>query len=524
MIAQNENVRLENVGPIEEFEFGLPSGGGLVVLLGPQGCGKSQTLHAVDVLTSGRGTVPKRDGAAAGEVEGLGRTARVKKQTRITGELEVSGVGDLDIAELHTPRFKTAEARDRHRIKVLVRLSGTPADITLFLCLLSDNRELFDSIITEATRESEDLVEMAARVKRDIEQVCRSIEKRVETARANERAKRDLVGDVDLTAPSDRTKLDAALEAAIRHSSELEAKQQAAEESHKNAQQARDQLADLEASDSITTPETAAVVLSGRRKAFQAQQNVIDSVTDQIDAAEDELRKLRDQLEKEKNTAVGLEHRLEASQDALDSARNHATVIQSLREAIATSEAVESPKPDELNAAAHEVYNCREAVEQGVRVRDAQQAAAEADAYKAEAKKLNKQATQLRNAAQDTETVLSDAIATIPNCPLRVKSDTDGNARLVCDHPRRGPDSLFDEFSDGERWTVIVPLAAGENRVVALSQAAYGELQPKNQQKLDELAKGEQCWILTAKADDGPMRAETYAGEALSEVGEGVLA
>jgi hypothetical protein len=61
---------------------------------------------------------------------------------------------------------------DVRRIRALVQLGGTKPDISLFAAVLPpgiDHRELFSAAAVEAT----DPVEMAARVKRDLEAAAR---------------------------------------------------------------------------------------------------------------------------------------------------------------------------------------------------------------------------------------------------------------------------------------------------------------------------------------------------------------
>jgi len=53
-------VEIQNVGPIEHLTLPVPEGGGIVVLRGRNGTGKTLSLDAIDRLTSGRGDVSVR--------------------------------------------------------------------------------------------------------------------------------------------------------------------------------------------------------------------------------------------------------------------------------------------------------------------------------------------------------------------------------------------------------------------------------------------------------------------------------
>lgn len=77
----------------------------------------------------------------------------------------------------------------------------------------------------------------------------------------------------------------------------------------------------------------------------------------------------------------------------------------------------------------------------------------------------------------------------------------------------RSETELFEDLSDGEKWRVILPIAAAKNVLITLSQAAFGELAESSRAYLDTLAREVGCYILTAVADDGELRAEPYRGQ-----------
>ena len=87
-------VSIQDVGPVLQFEMALPDGGGLVVIEGDNGIGKTTVLHTAEVLCNG-GSIPegKRDGAPAGEVNGFGRRLKVTSRTTHSGDLEIEGMG-----------------------------------------------------------------------------------------------------------------------------------------------------------------------------------------------------------------------------------------------------------------------------------------------------------------------------------------------------------------------------------------------------------------------------------------------
>lgn len=214
------SISVKNIGPVIEFEYELKQTG-LHILYGKQGDGKTTILRTAQLAVNGTvGTKPtKRDGAKNGEATIAGKTLRISRVVREEGELEVEGLGDLDITAIHSPSYNDAKTRDKYRIKSLVRLSGVRADITLFYELVGGRQE-FDAIVDVAASETDDLVEMAGRVKRAIEKRALEAEKNAETAQANALAKTDQLEGVDLDAPHDEVKLQTELEQAIAQNAE----------------------------------------------------------------------------------------------------------------------------------------------------------------------------------------------------------------------------------------------------------------------------------------------------------------
>ena len=114
-------VEIENVGPVEHLSLPIPVGGGIVVLKGRNGRGKTKAREAVDKLTSGRGAVSVRDGALRGQVSGFGATLKVARSATRSGVLEVESLdGKLSVADLVSPPVKEAAAADARRVKTLV--------------------------------------------------------------------------------------------------------------------------------------------------------------------------------------------------------------------------------------------------------------------------------------------------------------------------------------------------------------------------------------------------------------------
>lgn len=488
-------ISIHDIGPITEFECDLQAPG-LYVLKGKHGSGKSVTLRTVELAANGRTTMEptKRDGAKRGEAVVFGKTLRIAKQVREEGELSVDGLGDLNIADLHTPRFDRPETRDKHRIKALLRVAGVEADATLFHPLFG-GKERFERIVDADALKTDDLVEMTARVKRATEKRALAVESDASTALARERAAREIAEGVDTNRPHDEKALADQLAAAIEMRGRVTAARQAGLTTRQKAEQARQRLAAL---------PTGAMSVNEATEA-------LDAANRKFEAAQDRVLELKRQLEEARGFAAVCEAGASAAKEALQNATHYAKLRAELETTIKDSATVECPSEAEVAEAGNAVAKAQDAQAVGLSVRQAIAAREKADAYSAEAKDHAKLAERLRHAARDTQDVLSEAIARIPNCPLRVKSDDDGNARLVVSTDRSEHEP-FDDLSDGERWPLLIGLAAQRNRLIVLPQAAFGELADSTRDAIDQLAKQHECIILTAQVDEAELRCEAWSG------------
>ena len=159
----SKTISAENLGPIANLEFALNSPG-VTVLVAPNGSGKTILLEAVQAAARGEGKLPLRDRTRKGKVEAFGAIITIGGTCRHTGGFEVSNLeGRFDLAGLVDPRIKTPSAADRSRIKALVSLTGVTASPTMFRN--HEAFEDFDTVVTSASLETDDPVEMASKIK-----------------------------------------------------------------------------------------------------------------------------------------------------------------------------------------------------------------------------------------------------------------------------------------------------------------------------------------------------------------------
>lgn len=492
-------IEVRNVGPVEEFSYTLGAPG-LHVLRGHQGAGKTTILRTAQLAADGRTDVKptSRDGVARGEATIAGKTLVISRRIREEGEISVDGLGDLDIAALHSPKYVDAKTRDRHRIRTLVRLGRADADIALFHDLLP-SKEIFEEIVPSEAAETTDLVEMAAQVKRAVEKAAKLQEQRAETARANMRVTAAVFEGVDLTQPCDEEPLTVTLHEAIQAASRLKQQRADAQIVQRRAKNARESLEKLGESQD---PE-------GIRAKIDAAEERREAAAARVA----ELEKMMVEANAELASAISDSNRF---RDQLQAAERQREAVQAWETDIEAAESAICPTEDDLAAAEKAINSAQAALKEAAEIRKAI-TAKEANAVHAqEALKYGQAANRLRDAARDTMTILTEAVKTIGDCPLRVIETPDGDPRLVLETDR-SESELFDDLSDGERWPHIIGLAAAANRLIVLPQAAYGELSPETRALLDRLAKEHECYILTAQVDDGELRAEPWApGEAVA--------
>lgn len=485
-------IKVRDIGPVVEFSYTLDQPG-LHVLRGRQGAGKTTILRTVQLAIDGRCDVRPgaRDGATQGTATVAGRRLLVSKRIREEGLLSVEGLGDLDIGELHSPRFVDAATRDRHRIKTLVRLAGVKADADLFRALLP-NPAAFDEIVPPSAVATDDMVEMATLVKRALERAAQEQERREETAKAHMAAQQRLSDGV-VKPDLDEAQATQLLRESIEREAALRQRRQAALEVRGRAEQAQRALDGLALGPGVA----------------DCQRAVKDAETE-IRLAEQQVAELRERLREAEALLREKQSTLDSARQQLAAAERESAMVAAWRKDIEAARGVVCPDPQEIAEAQASIAKAQEALRQIEAWKRAETARAECERHAEDAKRFGQAARRLRQAAQETSTVLTEAVKRIPDCPLRVIETTDGQPRLVL-ATDRSPTELFDELSDGERWPHIIRLAAASNRLIVLHQQAFGELAPSTRALIDQLAKQHGCYVLTAEVDDGPLRAEPWA-------------
>jgi hypothetical protein len=499
-------IEIKDIGPVEHVSIPIPEHGGVVVLRGRNGAGKSNTLEAVESLTSGKGKLAVRDGALRGEVSGCGATITVGRATRRTGELEVVTLeGKLSIAELVDPGLKSEGAADSKRIRALVSLTGTEPDPAEFHKLLG-GREAFQSIVSPSSIESDDWVEMADRIKRDIEREARKSEDLAEYADGKARGMVDAAADGDsIDTLVDQKALQQQLMKAVDALSRLQAEERASLDALKRQEDAKAKLAACE----FDFDALMAEAVKERDSALQVHREFDERLDDKLAEVKQmelriaEIREESVRIASDRNTAWNhvnaAEKRVQSIVAQSQSMKQLSDVVRQTvpyvdRDAIESADARVTDLTNQLQEAAVHIEKAKK--------RD------EAKAVKAQAMHHRKRAAELRNAAQSTDEVLSALVA--KSCQLlRVE-----HGRLVLD-THRGT-TYFAELSHGERWKLAIDVALeqiGNRGVIVIPQEAWEGCDEFARAAIREHSKDRGVVILTAECSTEPSIVATEYGD-----------
>lgn len=470
-----KNIEIKNIGPIASVTIPVPEAGGVVVLTGRNGSGKSHALEAVSAATTGKGKPPLKDMAKSGTVSVPGVTMTVARSVRRQGELQVETLeGRLSIADLVDPGFVDPERADAKRIKALVGLSkadisegdlhGFPENLTKDLSL-------------------DDPVSAMSELRKRLNIGANEYEKFSEKDAAAATAIIESMGvDMSPSTSSDPTAAQERVTAALRAMDALQKQSELAEAAKVRIAAARERLVELPAVDLDESLQKAARL--------------------EVETAQKKASALK--LKTEYETALALYK--QSSEDLRiagadyysksEQAKLRAELERQIQEAH-----VEPPSADALSAAASELESAKATQAKAAQQQVMAQQRERADALILTAQEYADEAKELREKARKTDEVLSEIVSDIPACPLRV---IDG--RLVTD-TKRGA-TFYADLSAGERWRIALDIAiqaVGTGGLLVIPQEAWEGLDPANRAAIDAQAKGEQVVVLTAEcsADDG---------------------
>ena len=497
MATATEEIIVKNAGPVEAIRIPIPTKGGVVLLTGENGAGKSEVLKAVDKLLGKDCKITRRDGVReSGSVEGFGVTLRVAASTRRSGELTFATLDeDFELKDLVNPPEKDPAAADLRRIKTYVRMNGYAADPSLFFRLLP-SEALFREMVTPSTLEKNDLVDMAAAIKRDLEAKARAEAAIAENATNRSVAIRDSIKDLDLTNPLSVSGLQQELSEAIKEKDQIEFAAKLARESAEKAIIAKGKLIEAE---------------SKPRRNLADLQAEHDTATRDVLFIDQEIKDLESKIVELKLDRKSRNSEAESLFRELEATATLEASLQGWRSTIEQSEKLATPDQETLTAASNRISEVQSRLQSAGVIERALAQEKEAVEQEEIAKKHGQIAQDLRDAAKGTEEVLSDLISASGG-PVKVVIDDNGKMRLAVKHARRG-ECFISELSEGERMKLALPVAInrakkraemeGRDRAsFTIDQSLWAAIQPKGQSEIHAMCEEAGVVALAAVCTD----------------------
>ncbi len=485
----NNAITLDNVGPIEHFEFS-GSKPGITVFSGPNGVGKTIFQKAVQAAAAGSGKVPLRDNTSRGEVNAFGATITIGGNCRHTGSFEVLSLnGRFNLAELVDPRIDTPALADAARIKALVSLTGVKADVNLFR-----NREAFadtfEAVVNPDSFSTDDLVEMAKKIKADYDKAARNSEQSAD--RENSLASAYVPDEeLDLLEESDAQILQSEYNERRDELTRLEEQARSAESFKEQTGRSRALLEQLGADQLDAERKQVVHDMAFAKEAIEGKTEKINELRLQIKALEGEIFHCKSAIESGDVRLREIDKQSKLVEEA---------------KAMLAKPAIIPPEQSDIDDAKNAVELASKAIEKGAIIRQAKLDAKKAQEHRRNAKIAAQTAVKYRDAAKATDIVLSDSI----RCKyLRVESD--GKAtRLFTDTSERGR-TLYHELSDGQKYKIAIDIGAdqvGEGGLLTVDQIGWEGIDADNRIAIHAHAiqRGVHIWVLEASREVGAPR------------------
>ncbi|MDR1958887.1 MAG: AAA family ATPase [Planctomycetaceae bacterium] len=490
-----ETIEIKNVGAIERLTIPVPPDGGVVVLTGKNGTGKSTALDAVSSLVSGKGKIPIRDGANNGGVDGFGARITLGSATRRHGQAEavVDHIESrFSISDLVDPGIDSPAAADKRRIKALLTLVGKETKAETFEQLFSSPEE-FKTIVSVKSVESSDPVEMAERVKRDVESHARIKEEQHKQRMAEYDA---ALAASDFN-PDDLINLNEALDAISNANSEAGKLKEQYNKSLERIHQIEAAKQFLEDFD-----------VSGKEQRRESLENEIRTAEDEtkdlnseVNDLTEQIRLLQDKLAVTKSRHAASVQSLRSLRSSRDSIQSELATLEQHRRILAEDIELGSITEETVANAEKRSSELRRIYNRGLLADAAKKRRDSSKQILESADKLKATADRYRRIAADCDTVLTELLG--EDNVIRVR-----NGRLVTSTSRG--ETPYAELSDGERWKVAFQVLSGRIRkskeklpVITIPQIGWESLDPDNQQLVRDLARKHRIVVFTAEATLG---------------------
>lgn len=490
------SIKINDVRFLPE-NFVVPVQPGATIIRGPCGAGKSILLEAIGLGLGcdSKGRVQPAEDAKRATIDCLGVLVNVtaSKKTRL-GDSEVGAYEEFDLGDLIDPPYKGDDARNGHGIKALLKISDAKADAAMFYDL-AGGKEPFEQLVAPAALKTDDLVEMARRVKAAFDKKAREESDAAEREEGKAAALRNAGDGLDLTAETDQAKLNAALSEAMQRQATLDAQAKAAKAARENAAVAREQLAKA----------------TGSTKTVAEFEQLERVAKDEYADARTKADELKRQWDLAKIEAQSAYDRVENATAQVNAARQTEKAMAGWQKAIEAAEGVAAPADEDLAAARAATIVAQQAIERAGVVRDAQRKLREAAEHAEAAAQRRKADQELRDKGKLTDDVLSKAVA---SSRFAVSKD------ILFGVLPNGVRKPYYVMSDGERTMIALAEKVERTRaltpdpgrpiVVRLPQRTLQDIPQSVRDRIFGMAAALNACVISAQVDDGELRCEVW--------------
>lgn len=472
------NLNICNIGPIQNIAIPLPDAGGVVVLRGANGVGKTHAIEAITKLESNEGSPPLRDGATKGSIEGAGIRINVAGRCTRTGELTMGHIEGADPSILVDPMIDDEQAADAERVRQLCEFAGVKPDVSLFTEIMGGTDEM-SAVVRPETYRKKTLPDMADAFKRDCEAQARRHQDKAINLEAEARAHSEAAQGFD---ESEFHDVPAAQMEVQRAAEALTIERQRVQGLKDKVEGARAAQANLAAAKANYTGRASNAV----------QMDIMKEEADLLNLNE-RVAALREKLS-------GLRAEAKAAQD-------HELYVRSCEADIA-GVPIDAPVDESQVKVLEGTLEFKQARSARAAVVDAalknleKSRRATADAQTARFAEQN-----WRVKAQNCAALVQQKLSAVAPQGMTVDE-----GRLVVQDATRGK-IFFSELSHGQRWRLALHIAleaGGRRCLIPIRQEAWEGLDPENRAAVAEQAKEYGSVIITAEASSGPLRAEVY--------------
>ncbi|TXH55790.1 MAG: hypothetical protein E6Q97_08075 [Desulfurellales bacterium] len=479
-----KSIEITDVQAIEHCSIPIPDDGGVIVLRGSQGCGKSTALQAVQVLGGKKvDTLAIRDGAKRGTIEFDGvKVVITKSRTAKSGELAFEMIESrFDIGKIVDPQILDPDRADAARIKQLLALTGAKPDPDAYWRLLREYVDACDVEESEIDDDTDDPIELHKRFVTAMQAIARRLERASDQMRVDPAGIRKRFEGLNIRNPPVVDDIRHVYDECLRADHEVKERQKIAERQRNRIEEARIVLERKQSSYKGPTLEEAEKNYNALTDAAKrAHQAMLDATT--------KYNRLRDE-------AIVAENELRV-------AAVHFQAIADSKEIIDQT-TIAAPLPEEIAESQAAVEKAAKLLDDAVRANEGASLLKEAEQSNFEADRKATQAAEIRNACRKAEDILA---ACVKLEHIRVE----GNRLVVSTD--RSESEPFAELSHGERAILAIREAARyvpKQALCSVSQEVWGGISEHNKNLINAEAKQLRIGVLTAEVtDDEELTAE----------------